>query len=238
MTIAAFNFQPGSILAGKYEVIACLGCGWESEVYRIRERKTRIERAAKIFFPQRNPANRTAVAYAKKLHKLRDCPILIRYHTFEQIPFNGTSLTAFISDFVEGETLSEFQAGQRGGRLTIFKGIHLLHALAVGIEGIHQQGEYHGDLHADNVIIQRLGMTFELKLLDLFHRGRAMRDNRQDDICSIVRLFYDAIGGQRHYARHPRKIKSICCGLKRSLILKKFPTAGALRAFLETQDWR
>jgi len=47
-------------------VIACLGCGWESEVYRIRERKTRIERAAKIFFPRRNPANRTAVAYAKK----------------------------------------------------------------------------------------------------------------------------------------------------------------------------
>ena len=80
--------------------------------------------------------------------------------------------------------------------------------------------------------------AFELKLLDLFHRGRATRDNRQDDICSIVRLFYDAVGGHRYYARHPRQVKSICCGLKRSLILKKFPTAGTLRTFLEAQDWR
>ena len=237
MMIATFDFQPGCILAEKYEVLSCLGRGWESEVYKIRELRTRIERAAKIFFPHRNPANRSAVTYAKKLHKLRDCPILIRYHTFERIPFNGTPLTAFISDYVEGQPLTDFQASQKGGRLTIYKGIHLLHALAAGVESIHRLGEYHGDLHADNVIVQRLGLTFELKFLDLFHRGRATRENRQDDICSIVRLFYDALGSHRYYARHPRQVKSICCGLKRSLILKKFPTAGALRTFLEAQDW-
>jgi tRNA A-37 threonylcarbamoyl transferase component Bud32 len=236
--IATFGIEPGCVLAGKYEVLTCLGSGWESEVYKIRELKTRIERAAKIFFPHRNPDNRNAVIYAKKLHKLRSCPILIQYHTFEQIPYEGMPLTAFISDYVEGELLSDYLARQKGRRLTVFKGIHLLHALAAGIEGIHELGEYHGDLHAQNVVVQRLGLTFDLKLLDLYHRGRATRDNRQDDICSIIRLFYDAIGGPRRYAAHPRAVKAICCGLKRSLMLKKFRTVRELRLHLETQDWR
>ena len=236
--IATFGLQPGCILAGKYEVLACLGRGWESEVYKIRELRTRIERAAKIFFPHRNPDNRNAVVYAQKLHKLRTCPYLIQYHTFEQIPFNGAPLTAFIADYVEGELLSDYLTRQKGRRLTVFKGIHLLHALASGIDAIHRLGEYHGDLHAGNVMVQRLGLTFELKLLDLFHRGRATRENRQDDICSSIRLFYDAIGGVRHYAGHPRAVKAICCGLKRTLILKKFRTARDLRRHLELQDWR
>jgi len=236
--IASFGLQPGCILAGKYEVLACLGSGWESEVYKIRELKTRIERAAKIFFPHRNPDNRNAVSYAKKLHKLRACPLLIQYHTFEQIPYNGTPLTAFISEYVEGDLLSDYLARQRGRRLTVYKGIHLLHALATGVESIHRLGEYHGDLHAGNVIVRRLGLAFELKLLDLFNRGRATRENRQDDICSIIRLFYDAIGGRQRYAQHSRQVKMICCGLKRSLISKKFRTASDLRIYLETQDWR
>ena len=170
--IATFDFQPGCILAGKYEVLACLGRGWESEVYKIRELNTRIERAAKIFFPHRNPNNRSAVVYAKKLHKLRSCPLLVQYHTFEKIPYNGTPLTAFISEYVEGELLADYLARLPGRRLTVFKGIHLLHGLAAGIESIHALGEYHGDLHAENVMVQRLGLTFELRLLDLFNRGR------------------------------------------------------------------
>ena len=114
----------------------------------------------------------------------------------------------------------------------------MLHALAAGIESIHALGEYHGDLHAENVMVQRLGLTFELRLLDLFNRGRATRENRQDDICSSIRLFYDALGGRQRYAKYPRPVKASCCGLKRSLIVKKFRTASDLRLYLETQDWR
>jgi hypothetical protein len=53
----------------------------------------------------------------------------------------------------------------------------------------------------------------------------------------MVRLFYDAIGGQRRYRHQAREIKAICCGLKRSLILKKFRNAGQLRHRLETMTW-
>jgi len=76
-----------------------------------------------------------------------------------------------------------------------------------------------------------------LKLLDFFHWGRARRENEYDDICDLVRIFYDAVGGSSRYSKHTRDVKAICCGLKRSLILKKFRTAGALKTHIETQTW-
>lgn len=235
--IETFNLEPERILAGKYRVVSRLGSGWEGEVYKIRELHTNIDRAAKLFFPHRNIKNKASDAYAKKLHKLRECPIVIQYHTRETITYRKVPVTVLISEYVEGELLSDYLDRFRGKRLHIFQGIHLLHALSSGLECIHHLGEYHGDLHSDNIIVRRLGLSYELKLLDFFHWNRARRENVNDDICDLVRIFYDAIGGRGCYSRHPHEVKAICCGLKRSLILKKFRTAGALRAHLETQTW-
>ncbi|NNM00187.1 MAG: serine/threonine protein kinase, partial [Gammaproteobacteria bacterium] len=102
-----FNLQPGDVLAGRYLVEARLGGGWEGEVYKIIESGTGIERAAKLFFPQRNPRNGTARRYAMKLHKLRHCSILIQYVTQEVIELNGQRITMLVSEYVEGELLSQ-----------------------------------------------------------------------------------------------------------------------------------
>jgi len=235
--IKSYDFQPGRILAGKYKIIAKLGGGWEGEVYRIKELKTDIERAAKIFFPERNVNDVSSEMYAKKLHKLRDCPIVIKYHNQETMSYQTVPITILISEYVEGILLTDYLAGLKGKRLNIFQGIHLLHALVKGIECIHAHGEYHGDLHSENIIIRRLGLSFELKVIDFFNRGRVNRVKRSLDILDAIRIFYDAMGGQKYYHSHPEEVKSICCGLKRSLILKKFKTAHALRLYLETQVW-
>jgi len=235
--IESFDFKPGRVLARKYEIIKLLGGGWEGEVYQVCETATGIEHAAKFFYPQRNPKNKKLILYAKKLHKLRHCPILIKYHTQETITFRGQPITFLVSDYVDGEILSEFLKRQPGKRLDIFQGLHLLHALAAGIESIHHYREYHGDLHSDNIIIKRYGLGFDLKLLDMFHYGAHGRENVREDICDLIRLFYDAIGGQKHYAKHPPEVKAICCGLKRSMILKKFRTVGQLREYLENMLW-
>ena len=235
--IDTFRFPPGQVLANKYEIVSRLGAGWEGEVYLLRERWSGIERAGKFFFPHRNRRNRAAVFHAKKLHKLRQCPILIQYLTQETIRYRDVPITLLVSDFVEGELLSDFVARQPRKRLTLFEGLHLLHALASGVESIHHVHEYHGDLHPENVIIRRRGISFELKLIDMFHWGPAKQENIHDDVVDLVRIFYDAIGGRKHYAKQPPEAKAICCGLKRSLILKKFRTAGMLREYLETMPW-
>ncbi len=235
--IETFDLEPGDILVGKYEVVSRLGEGWEGEVYLVRELGTGIERAAKFFFPHRNPQNRTLNYYAKKLHRLRHCPILIQYHTQETMDYQGVPVTFVVSEYVEGEPLSKFLARQPGRRLDPFQAFHLLHALAAGMESIHHLREYHGDLHTDNIIVRRAGLGFEVKLLDLYRWKSPRRENIQDDVCDLVRVFYDAVGGRKWYPKQPPEVKAICCGLRRSLILQKFSTAGQLRQRLETMQW-
>lgn len=236
--ITSFNLEPGRMLAGKYEVVALLGSGWEGEVYHVREKVIGIERAAKLFFPQRNLHNRATKFYARKLHKLRHCTILIQYHTQEQIRRHGMPVTILVSEYVRGELLGNFLAHQTGKRLHSFEGLHLLHALAAGVEEIHEAGEYHGDLHDDNIIIRRQGLSFDVKLVDMYNWGAPDAQNIRDDVCDLIKIFYDAIGGPKHYSKHSREIKNICCGLKRSLIVQKFRTAGHLRKYLETLEWQ
>jgi len=233
-----FDLKPGRVIARKYEVIKPLGKGWEGEVYLVRETATRIERAIKLFFPQRNLKDRAARVYAQKLHTLRHCPMVIQYYARETITFQGMPITVLVSEFVEGELLSDFIARQPGKRLSAFQALHLLHTLSVGIECIHQMKEYHGDLHSENIIVQRYGLGFDLKLLDFYHWGAPSRDNLRDDIVDMIKIFHEALGGSRYYSRQLPEVKAICRGLKRTLILKYFRSAGQLREHLETMEWQ
>ena len=235
--IDSFDLAPGRVLLRKYVVGDLLGRGWEGEVYHVTEVTTGVERAAKFFFPERNPRNNAVKFYATKLNKLRNCSMVIQYHTQESFRYHGEEITFLVSDYVEGELLSQLIERQRGKRLHYFEAMHLLYALARGVEEIHAIGEYHGDLHSDNIIVNRRGLGFDCKLVDMFQWGRPTPAHIHDDVLFLVRLFYDAVGGAKHYAKQPREVKAICCGLKRSLILKKFKRAGQLRVYLESLTW-
>jgi serine/threonine protein kinase len=187
--VDSFDLAPGRVIGRKYVVTERLGEGWEGEVYKIIERSTGIERAAKLFFPQRNIRDRAVGFYARKLHRLRHCPILIQYHTHEELVYRRVPITVLISEYVEGERLSDFLHRQPGKRLNPFQAVHLLHALASGIEQIHNMREYHGDLHTDNIIVNRFGLGFDLKLVDLFQWSTPKRENIQDDIIDMIRFF-------------------------------------------------
>lgn len=237
--IHIFDFLPGTIINGKYEVLSQLGAGWEGEVYKIIELNTGIERAAKFFFPHRNIDNKVAARYAKMLHKLTTCPIVIQYYTHEFIYIDDQRVTCLISEFVNGELLSDLIERQPNKKIGIFRGLHLLHALAQGLDSMHKFRSYHGDLHAENIIVKRVGLGFELKLLDMYHWGGNDRKfNMEQDICDMIKIFYDCIGGQKHYANHPTEVKQICMGLKKTLITKKFRSANHLKSYLENIEWK
>ena len=94
--IKHFDIKAGRVLAGKYEVIQRLGRGWEGEVFLVSEHPTEIERAIKLFYPHRNPGDRIANFYARKLHRLRHCPIAIQYHTRETISYRRVPVLSLI----------------------------------------------------------------------------------------------------------------------------------------------
>ena len=53
----------------------------------------------------------------------------------------------------------------------------------------------------------------------------------------MIHIFYEMLGGAKHYSKQPAGVKAICNGLKRSLILKKFRSASQLRRYIETMQW-
>jgi tRNA A-37 threonylcarbamoyl transferase component Bud32 len=232
-----FDLEAGRRLAGKYRVEERIGDGWEGEVYRVTEEGTDIERAAKLFYPDRNPGGRAVRFYARKLEKLRSCSVLIRYCTRDTFRCRGEAITMLISEFAPGEVLPDFLKRQRGGRLAFFEALHLFYPLVRGLEEIHQAGEYHGDVHAGNVLVLRQGLGFQVRLIDFYNHGRRGAEHVHDDIAGAIRVFYDILGGAKHYPNLPPQAKAICRGLKTSLIRQRFPAAAHLRRHLETFSW-
>ncbi len=236
--IDAFELKPGRVIGGKYVVDAKLGGGWDGEVYKVVEQRTGAHRAAKLFFPKRNIRDRAVTFYAKKLERLRSCPIVIQYHHSEIVRHRGVPITCLISEYVEGELLSKYVARQPGKRLHPFEALHLTYALARGLEEIHKVGEYHGDLHDDNVLVRKIGIFYDMKLVDFFHWGAPTPAHNRDDVADLIRLLYDTVGGRKRYPDQPPEIKAVCRGLRRDLIRKAFPTARHLREYLEGFVWK
>src|SRR3569623_289229 len=123
--VKRFDFPPGRVVAGKYLIERALGSGWEGEVYAIVERGTGIRRAAKFYYPHRDPMGKAAIAYARKLDALRHCPILMQYQHQETAYVRRRKVTVVISELVEGVQLSEFLAKQPQGRLSTFEALHV-----------------------------------------------------------------------------------------------------------------
>lgn len=237
MENASFKLTPGRILGRNYRVLSYLGNGWEGEVYKVEECRTGIIRAAKLFYKHCYEFSKPHIFYAKKLYKLRMCPIIIQYHNQDVVTVKKEKVDFLISDFVSGEVLSEYIKKQRGRRLLPFEALHLFYALVQGIEHIHFSGEYHGDIHSDNIMVIRKGLNFEVKLIDLLHLGPSTRTKIQQDVYDLIAVFLEMLGGRKYYRILPQNIKSIILGQKKQLISSKFKMAGHLRLYLENLDW-
>jgi tRNA A-37 threonylcarbamoyl transferase component Bud32 len=235
--IDAFDLPPGRALAGGYVVQRLLGSGWEGEVYEVREERTGVRRAAKLFFPRRNERDRAVRAYARKLEALRHCPLVTQYHHSETLSVRRTPVTCLISELVDGELLEDLVARQPGGRLHPHEALCLLHALVTGVEEVHAAGHYHGDLHGENVLVRRRGIHFDVKVVDFYEHGGRRADRMREDVVDLTRILYEAVGGRRRAAAQTPEVRAICKGLRSDLVVRAFPTAGHLRRHLESFEW-
>ena len=235
--IDSFHFRPGRKVGPRYVIESLLGGGSEGEVYQIREVDTGIKRAAKFYFPHRDPKHKLSIKYAQKLNALRHCPIVLQYHHSEVITVGKHRVVALISDLADGEPLEKWVGRHRGKRLRPYVALHVLYNLVRGLEAVHALGQYHADVHTENILIAPRGVRFELQLIDFYDWGPPAAWKQKQDITDTIRVFYDTLGGRDHYANQPDAIRTIVAGLRRDLILKRFPTMTALRRHLETFLW-
>ncbi len=235
--IESFNFPPGRKVGKRYVIESCLGRGTEGEVYQLHEIETRIKRAGKFYYPHRDPKQKISTRHARKLNTLRYCPIVLQYHHSEIITVRRQKVVAMISELCEGEPLEHWIGRYPGGRLPFYTALHVLYNLMRGLEAIHMMGEYHADVHSQNILIQPCGVRFNLKLVDFYDWGRPALYKQRQDLCDAVAVFYECLGGRACYAKLPIPIKHICAGMRRDLIIKRFGNVTGLRRYLETFDW-
>lgn len=235
--LRAFDIRPGTRLGTGYVVRELLGKGWEGEVYRVVEAGTGIERAAKLFYPARNLRGRPLRQYARKLNRLKDVPVILQYHHKDVARLGGRTVEFIVSEYVDGEVLEALLFRQPGRRFKTFEALLILRELADAVAPIHEAGEYHGDLHTENIMIRRKGVGFRIKLIDFFDLGRSSREKIFTDTVDLVRILYDLVGGQPHYARAAPQVKQLVCGLRRDLIRRQFRTAVGLRSAIDTLEW-
>jgi serine/threonine protein kinase len=171
------------------------------------------------------------------LDALRHCPILLQYHHQEIAYVQRRKVIVVISELVEGQKLSDFLYQQRRHRLSTFEALHVLYVLAKGIAPIHARGEYHGDIHDDNIMIRRQGIGFEVRLLDFFDLGKPSVSKTRKDVLNLIEVFFTLVGGREAYASQPKVVKDIIRGRKDSLILERFVSAGDIQRHLETLQW-
>ena len=188
-----FNFKPGRILAGKYEIDEFLGGGWEGEAYLVRERATGFKR------PERNERGTSLKEYVKRLEKLSDLNCVIRYMHSDSIRHKGERLDFMVSTHAPGRQLS-FYIKRRGGKLSALESLLILEKIATGLDAIHSHGMYHGDVHEDNVMVRRVGIHYEVRFLDFIHLGRTTRERKRDDVAgrsAVESMLGQALGRLR-----------------------------------------
>jgi serine/threonine-protein kinase len=149
----AERFAPGTLLAGRYRVVAALGKGGMGEVYRADD-LTLGQPVALKFLPPHLAADpdrlarfRKEVAAARRVSHPNVCRV---YDIAED---GGRSFLSM--EFVDGEDL--VSALRRLGRLPEEKGVEVARQLCAALAAVHDQGLVHRDLKPANVMLDGRG---------------------------------------------------------------------------------
>jgi serine/threonine-protein kinase len=153
------RFAPGTLLAGRYRVVAALGRGGMGEVYRADDLNLGQPVALK-FLPERWSADadrlarfRKEVATARRVSHPHCCRV---YDLGESPRGDGESPLAFLTmEYVDGESLSSLI--ERVGRLPEEKAVAVARELCQAVQAVHDQGLVHRDLKPANVMLDGRG---------------------------------------------------------------------------------
>ncbi len=143
------QFNPGDIVAERYQIVSVLGRGGFGCVYKVLQVLLKKEFALKTL----NPINTSEITIlrlqkeaqaASRLHHRN----LVRALDFGMLEDNQPYL---VMDLVEGPTLSQFL--KQNGKASLQTALQLFLPLCNALAYAHQQGVVHRDLKPSNVIL-------------------------------------------------------------------------------------
>jgi hypothetical protein len=149
----AHRFAPGSIVAGRYRVVALLGRGGMGEVYRAED-LTLDQPVALKFLPGMVVAGDSRLAqFHNELKTARQVSHKNVCRLYDLGEADGRRFLTM--EYVDGEDLSSLL--RRIGRLPHDKAVDIARQLCAGIAAAHERGVVHRDLKPSNVMIDADG---------------------------------------------------------------------------------
>ena len=147
------RFLPGTVVAGRYRIIALIGRGGMGEVYRATDLKLRQPVALK-FLPPALAADRgllerflNEVRIARQVSHPNVCRV------YDVGEFEGQHYISM--EYVDGEDLASLL--RRIGRLPADKALDIARRLSAGLAAAHEKGVLHRDLKPANVMLDGRG---------------------------------------------------------------------------------
>src|SRR4051812_20335326 len=147
------RFLPGTLLGGRYRIIALLGRGGMGEVYRATD-LTLGQSVALKFLPEQAAADQRLL---ERFHgEVRVARQVSHPNVCRVYDIGEVEGMPFISmEYVDGEDLSSLLP--RIGRLPADKAIEAARKICAGLAAAHDRGIIHRDLKPQNIMMNRRG---------------------------------------------------------------------------------
>jgi len=151
--IGGGRFAPGTILEGRYRIVALAGRGGMGEVYRAEDLKLTQTVAIK-FLPE--SLSRDAAALQRFHSEVRIARQVSHPNVCRMFDVGEIEGTTFLTmEFVDGEDLASLL--RRIGRLPQDKAIEVARQICAGLAAAHDKGVVHRDLKPANIMLDSQG---------------------------------------------------------------------------------
>jgi serine/threonine-protein kinase len=145
------GFTPGTMLAGRYRIVALLGQGGMGQVYRAEDTKLGQAVALKFVRGTLSPERRQRLYSEVRIGREVSHPSVCRL--YDVVEYEGH--TFITMEYVDGEDLASLLS--RIGHLPPDKALDVARDLAAGLAAVHEKGVVHRDLKPANVMIDGRG---------------------------------------------------------------------------------
>lgn len=166
------SLQPGTIIAGRYEVVKSLGSGSMGTVYACRHRELAGHLVAmKVLFPE---IAQDRVASARFRNEISASygvshPNVVRAYEYVR----DGDLVAYTMEYVGGGDLAE-KLGRPHEPIPIPDCVRILAQMCSGVQAIHDAGIVHRDLKPENIFLTR-DMTVKIGDFGIARAGAGPR---------------------------------------------------------------
>ena len=209
------RFVPGTLLAGRYRIIALLGRGGMGEVYRATDLTLGQPVALKLLPPGAAQNQRLLERFHGEVRVARQVahPNICRVYDIGE----AAGMPFLSMEYVDGEDLASLLL--RIGRLPADRAMSTARKLCAGLAAAHERGIMHRDLKPANIMINKRGdvviMDFGLAAIDSQFHGPEARNgtpaymapeqlkgahvSARSDIYALGLVLYELFTGKRPY---------------------------------------